>query len=164
LLTAYASEHTEIQPMNLFAYGTLMWPEVLEAVIGKHLDGVPAVLHGYVRLRVKGEHYPAVVPSGSRSVEGLLFKDLSDTDFEHLDRFEGEEYERTAVSLNGIEVQVYVLSDASRDIADCVPWRPEDMKAHHLTAFCREYKGWQTERPLPQVPYRLPESGASASG
>ena len=95
--------------MNLFAYGTLMWPEVLEAVIGKRLSGVPATLHGYIRLRVKGEHYPVVLPSDAASVEGMLYKGLCDTDFAHLDRFEGVEYDRTAVSQDGIEAQVYLL-------------------------------------------------------
>lgn len=128
--------------MNLFAYGTLMWPEVLEAVIGRRLQGTPAVVHGYRRLRVRGERYPAVVPSASDSVEGILYGNLGDSEFEHLDRFEGLEYDRRTALVNGLEAQLYVLAGAYRHLADRALWRPEDMQAEHLAAFCTEYKGW----------------------
>jgi len=128
--------------MNLFAYGTLMWPEVLESVIGRSGAGIPASLDGYRRVRIKGAHYPAVVPSRNDTVTGLLYAGLSEGEFRNLDRFEGEEYERLSVCVAGMEAEVYVLSSAWMHLADSRSWNPEDMEAEHLEAFRSEYKGW----------------------
>ncbi|MBN2162962.1 MAG: gamma-glutamylcyclotransferase [Pontiellaceae bacterium] len=129
--------------MKLFAYGTLMWPEVLEAVIGHRLSGAPDALLGYCRLRVRGEHYPVVVPEEGGRVEGILYDNLSESDFRHLDHFEGEEYERKILKVGETEAAVYVLSDRWRHIAEDSAWHPEQMLPQHLAAFQAEYKGWK---------------------
>jgi gamma-glutamylcyclotransferase (GGCT)/AIG2-like uncharacterized protein YtfP len=129
--------------MRLFAYGTLMWPEVLEAVIGRQLDGSPATLSGYLRLRVKGEHFPAVIASDADAVEGVLYENLCAEDFGHLDRFEGEEYDRKVVRISGVDAQVYVLAACCHHLAEQHPWHAAEMQPEHLAAFCREYKGWR---------------------
>lgn len=128
--------------MNLFAYGTLMWPEVLEAVIGRRPEGVKAVLGGYLRLRISGACYPAIVPSEGGRVEGVVYRSLNAAEYERLDRFEGEEYERTTVMAGGIAAQAYVLSPSWLHLAEPVPWNPEDLHPEQLAAFRREYKGW----------------------
>jgi gamma-glutamylcyclotransferase (GGCT)/AIG2-like uncharacterized protein YtfP len=123
--------------MNLFAYGTLMWPEVLEAVIGRPLSGTPAVLRGFVRIRVKGELYPALLDSHCNDVvEGMLYRDLTEKEFRSLDRFEGGEYDRKEVCVGAEQAHTYVLSHTWRHIADPRPWRPEDMREEYITAFC----------------------------
>ncbi len=124
--------------MNLLAYGTLMWPEVLEVVIGRCMEGVPATLHGYLRLRVTGELYPAIVPAEREDVEGILYTGLTDADFRHLDRFEGEAYDRVEVQVGDAVAQVYLLAEHWRHIAEERPWNPEHMRPEHLAAFCRE--------------------------
>lgn len=128
--------------MNLFAYGTLMWPEVLKSVIGRQLEGTPVTLQGYRRLRIKGEQYPAVIPATGDEVGGILYTDLSASEFLHLDRFEGEEYDRVAVRIDGTEANLYVLAEGWLHIADDQIWLPEQMSPDHLAAFCNEYKGW----------------------
>lgn len=129
--------------MNLFAYGTLMWPEVLESVIGRRLQGTPATLSGFLRLRVKNEHYPVVVPSDGGQVKGVLYGGLTESEFLYLDRFEGEEYDRIAVQAGSVAAQAYVLSECWRHIAEDSPWHPEQVRPKHLAAFREEYKGWR---------------------
>lgn len=137
--------------MNLFAYGTLMWPEVLESVIGRHLDGVRATLGGYQRRRIIGEHYPAIIPASGEVVDGILYENLTEADFLHLDLFEGEEYDRVTVQIGNIEAQAYVLAERWRHIMDKQPWLPEHLSPEHLAIFCDEYKGWhQLGRRLPK--------------
>ncbi len=128
---------------KLFAYGTLMWPVVLESVIGRRLEGVPAILEGFIRLRVKGEHYPVIVPSATDVVEGMIYVGLTATDFQHLDRFEGEAYDRVTVQAGGAHAQAYVLSDRWRHLADDCRWYPEQLGPEKLSAFCAEYEGWR---------------------
>ena len=118
--------------MNLFAYGTLMWPEVMEALLGRRPEGIPAVLAGYRRLRLKAKHYPVMVAASGAAVEGTLYTGLSEKDFEVLDAFEGEEYDRETVSLGSGFAQAYILAPRWRHLADSVPWRPEQFKPEHF--------------------------------
>lgn len=128
--------------MNLFAYGTLMWPEVLETVIGRRVGGMPATLHGFRRLRVKEKLYPALVDAHSHNVvEGIFYRDLTEEEFRRLDRFEGEEYDRKEVCIGTQRAHVYVLNGGWRHIADSRPWRPEDLQKKKLQAFCAECRG-----------------------
>jgi gamma-glutamylcyclotransferase (GGCT)/AIG2-like uncharacterized protein YtfP len=128
--------------MNLFTYGTLMWPEVMKAVSGRRPAGEDAVLAGYRRLRVKGEVYPVIVPSADDSVEGLLYRGLDEEALRRLDRFEGEEYERVEVQVGAETAYAYVLSKHCRHIAEDTPWQPEQLAPEHIAAFCSDYKGW----------------------
>lgn len=130
--------------MQLFAYGTLMWPEVMQSVVGRRLLGVSARLSGYRRLRVKGEHYPVIIASLEDTVDGILYTDLSEHEFELLDQFEGEEYERVSVRIGNSEAQVYVLADGWWHIVNPCIWRAEDVRPEHLRSFCNEYKGWNS--------------------
>ena len=121
--------------MNLFAYGTLMWPEILEAVAGRRLEGSPAVLEGYSRFRVKGEPYPVVIPSPKGTVEGVLYQELTPEEFRRLDAFEGVEYNRVEIRLNDRPAFVYVLSEEWRQIVDFRPWIPADQEQEVLARF-----------------------------
>lgn len=120
---------------NLFAYGTLMWRDVLESVIGRRLQGERAVLSGYRRLCVKGEWYPAVVPSEGDTVEGLLYRGITESEIILLDAFEGSEYNRTEEWLCGTSALVYVLSPVWSHIADARPWFPEMLKPEQVASF-----------------------------
>ncbi|MDF7822959.1 gamma-glutamylcyclotransferase [Pontiellaceae bacterium B12227] len=121
--------------MNLFAYGTLMWPEVLEAVMGRRMTGGSSTLPGYTRLRAKERHYPVVIQCLEDSVEGVLYTGLTEREFQCLDAFEGEEYDRIEVELGGVRAQVYVLSNAWKHIATHEPWTPDQLRPEHVALF-----------------------------
>ena len=53
-------------PDALFVYGTLLAPELRRAVVGRALDGTPAVLDGYACYRVRRAAYPAITPGARR--------------------------------------------------------------------------------------------------
>ncbi|PFH53020.1 hypothetical protein AMATHDRAFT_55942 [Amanita thiersii Skay4041] len=93
-----------------------MHPKILKKVIqndGKHLTVCPALLMEYTRHRVKYEDYPGIIPyekakrvlnngevkPEERCVKGTLVAGLLAGELEQLDLFEGEEYERVAVSV-----------------------------------------------------------------
>jgi gamma-glutamylcyclotransferase (GGCT)/AIG2-like uncharacterized protein YtfP len=46
-----------------FVYGTLMAPEVLNLLIKRVPESRAATLKGYARYRVKGQVFPAIIPS-----------------------------------------------------------------------------------------------------
>jgi gamma-glutamylcyclotransferase (GGCT)/AIG2-like uncharacterized protein YtfP len=47
--------------MHLFTYGTLMFPEVWQAVVGRQFETTPAQLPGYEIYRVAGALYPGII-------------------------------------------------------------------------------------------------------
>ena len=75
---------------HLFAYGSLVDPAQLDAVLGhKHLgERLAARLPGYRRVTTASYDYPFVVQSADAWVDGVLVMDLSTYDMQVLDRYE----------------------------------------------------------------------------
>ena len=121
----------------LFAYGTLLFPDVLRLVAGRSLVGEPCALDRFVRRRVIGEIFPAIVEGddGDR-VSGILYIGLDQRAWERLDRFEGELYERREVTLDGQRAAfTYVLGSRGVIVSAPEPWDPEAFARDHLDAF-----------------------------
>jgi gamma-glutamylcyclotransferase (GGCT)/AIG2-like uncharacterized protein YtfP len=121
----------------LFAYGTLLFPDVLRLVAGRVPVGQPAALDRFVRRRVVGEIFPAIVEGddGDR-VSGILYSGLEQSEWDRLDRFEGELYERREVVLDGRRAaSTYVLGPSWRHRLGPEPWDPEAFARDHLDAF-----------------------------
>jgi gamma-glutamylcyclotransferase (GGCT)/AIG2-like uncharacterized protein YtfP len=112
--------------MRLFAYGTLMVPAVIEAVIGRRPEGAAAVLSGFARYRILGEEFPGLVPCDGAMTDGIVYDGLDRHEIALTDRFEGTWYERVTakVSRAGMRVDtfVYVVRPEYRDILSSDPW------------------------------------------
>ena len=79
---------------NLFAYGTLMFPEVAARIAAIQTWGEPVTLERFTRctVRIPGRTrglFPAVIPAPNERVNGLLYRDVSDRELALLDEFEG---------------------------------------------------------------------------
>jgi len=125
---------------RLFAYGTLLFPEVLRVVTGRALDARPATLDRHRRHRVVGEIFPAVIEAGDDDrVVGALYDGLTGDDWRRLDRFEGDLYDRRVVVVRcggaRVEAQTYVLGAAARHRLDARAWDPEAFALEHLAGF-----------------------------
>lgn len=57
---------------SALVYGTLMAPEVLKVLIKRVPPMRPATLRGYMRCRIKGEVFPAIVPDAASEVRGQV--------------------------------------------------------------------------------------------
>lgn len=97
---------------HLFVYGTLANPAVCAGLLGRVPRPVPARLRGYARHEVRGEAYPAIVAKSNGLVKGIVYEDISQTELDALDAYEGDEYGRIGVFVetetNRIQVWVYV--------------------------------------------------------
>ena len=92
--------------MNVFTYGSLMYPRVWELVVSGHYRSLRGTVRGFERRRISGEVYPALVRGAPESaVEGVLYLDVSAADVAALDRFEGEPYARVETGVRGVVSQ-----------------------------------------------------------
>jgi len=112
---------------KLFAYGTLMCPEVFEKVTGM---SPRAVLPGQVKnhrcLQVRGEVYPGLIQGHGGVVEGLVYTFPSYL-WAVFDGFEGERYFKKPVTVhyeNGKRelVQAYLLRPECRRLLSRSLW------------------------------------------
>ena len=76
--------------MNVFTYGSLMFPEVINALLHRNdYQSCAASLTGYTRLKVKDAVYPGLVKSLGSTVEGVLYLNVEEEDLQILNSFEG---------------------------------------------------------------------------
>jgi gamma-glutamylcyclotransferase (GGCT)/AIG2-like uncharacterized protein YtfP len=133
---------------HLFAYGSLMCPDIMQRVSGLTLVGVAATAHGYRRCKVRGEPYPAVLADSDASVNGILYRNLSEAAWHRLDRFEGEMYRRVAISVDTADATIAAgLYLAHPDfhhrlLAD--DWSFEEFLDSGRKQFEHEYSGFET--------------------
>ncbi len=131
--------------MSVFAYGTLMFPEVVEAVLGHRLEAIPAVLWGFSRFVVAGRSYPGVVPDPAGEIRGQLLMDVDADSLKRLDRFEGEWYERLATSVRTergrVCAFVYVVPATRAWVLSRERWNEADFRLRHLQDFLNDLGG-----------------------
>jgi gamma-glutamylcyclotransferase (GGCT)/AIG2-like uncharacterized protein YtfP len=134
--------------MKLFAYGTLMDPEIMMQVSGAECRSAQAVLHHFVRKAVRGEVYPAIAPLRGASVDGVVYFGLPAAAFDRLDRFEGPLYRRTAVVavLEGgdpVKAQAYVIAPNNLSRLSDREWRFDHFLEAGKDAFQKSYRGYE---------------------
>jgi gamma-glutamylcyclotransferase (GGCT)/AIG2-like uncharacterized protein YtfP len=86
----------------LFVYGTLLFPEIVDKLIGE-VEMKDAVLEHYRRVKVidhgNSLPYPALIPFEGARTEGKLLHGLTEQQVSILDEYEGHEYERIEVEV-----------------------------------------------------------------
>ena len=139
---------------NLFAYGTLMCEDILGTVAGCAPASVAAVLVDHRRLRVRGEHYPGLIRQPGGRVEGVMYRSLEPAAWVRLDRFEGEMYERLAVTVEAadgtlVEADTYLIRPESAHRLEPVEWDFEIFLAQGKEGFVSDYAGYEAVRSQP---------------
>jgi gamma-glutamylcyclotransferase (GGCT)/AIG2-like uncharacterized protein YtfP len=88
-----------VGPDALFVYGSLLFPEVLRALLGRVPNRVPASAPGWRVAGLPGRVYPGLV-RGPGVATGLLMTDLAQREWQILDAFEDELYQLRCLSLS----------------------------------------------------------------
>lgn len=133
----------------IFAYGTLMDREIMADVCGEHYHGTPGTLEGFKRRRVLDAMFPAITPDPTESVSGLLYPAVSDQALARLDRFEGELYQRRAVSLIHPETgehystQAYVIKAEHQHRLSTEAWTLDWFLEQGKPSFVQYYRGFR---------------------
>lgn len=108
----------------LFAYGTLMAPQLFELIAGIAMESQPARLQGFRRYAFDGERFPGIISSSdSDHVIGLVIANISDKVWQRLDDYESDMYSRKVVNIT--------KQDGDSDTAETYVVKPA---YHHLLA------------------------------
>ena len=128
---------------NIFVYGTLMFDEVWQQLTPNRYSKIDADLADYIRLTVKGEHYPGIIPSEGNRVSGELILNVSTEDIKQLDIFEGEYYRREQVTILSGEspysAETYVFRKRYQSLLSDDEWEAETFKNCGLSSFLASY-------------------------
>lgn len=125
---------------RLFAYGTLLAPELLQSVIGRRIEGSPALLEGYVCRRVRHAAYPAITQLPGASTHGSMYCGIDDLAWQRLDAFESNLYERRLIELTQMDgshtmAYTYVIADTHKERLTDEAWEFERFRLLHLQRY-----------------------------
>ena len=133
---------------HLFAYGSLMYPQVIAQVLGyTPTRSMSAQLMGWQRRALKNRSYPAAIAQATSPLDsvilGVLWMDLTQQDFLRLDAFESHEYRRVAVTVfsadhPSIPAAIYEWQDR-RELLDH-DWSETEFKTRHLSGFYEQHR------------------------
>ena len=135
---------------TLFAYGTLMFPDVIRSVIGRVPASRSGVIKGYRRLEVAGESFPGLVKGDDESVEGLVYLEISKEEWDCLTAFEDDFHELQQVTVDclgtGVRALAYIVPPSRKSLLSDKAWNPDAFREKHLAGFAdRKQSGVQLE-------------------
>jgi gamma-glutamylcyclotransferase (GGCT)/AIG2-like uncharacterized protein YtfP len=128
-----------------------MYPEVAIPVAQIDSVGEPITIHGFRRYEARTRswgNYPAVVHDDASSVDGLLFRGLSEKQMVQLDWFEDVDvglYVRERIQIEhdqqNLDVDLYVCGPAlERKLLQplSTAWNPEIFRRNELSRYVKE--------------------------
>jgi gamma-glutamylcyclotransferase (GGCT)/AIG2-like uncharacterized protein YtfP len=135
--------------MHVFTYGTLMFPEVWQAVVGRAFETVEGTAAGFEVFRVCDAVFPGIIAGkGDSFVPGVVYLDVDQESTERLDRFEDDFYERQAIAIDCSDGQrrvaeAYVVPTTHRSVLTSEPWGRESFLASGgLELFISRFAGF----------------------
>jgi gamma-glutamylcyclotransferase (GGCT)/AIG2-like uncharacterized protein YtfP len=129
----------------LFCYGTLEFPPIMRAVAGRLFPALPARLHGYRRLGVKGEVYPGIVAAVGAAVTGTLYDGLAPADLRVLDAYEDGIYRRRLLRVRDAAGRlraawVYIVPSMYRHRLGAADWDPGTFARRDFARYLRRLR------------------------
>jgi gamma-glutamylcyclotransferase (GGCT)/AIG2-like uncharacterized protein YtfP len=142
--------------MHVFTYGTLMFPEVWRAVVGKSFATVEGLAPGFAIYRVCDAVFPGIIAgSEADAVSGVVYLDVEPTSVARLDRFEDDFYNRESLWIECADGQprqadAYVVPAVNRNVLTDQVWRRDEFLASGgLEQFIARFQGFSRVNELP---------------
>jgi len=124
---------------HVFTYGSLMYDDIFTGVTHCQCMRLPARLAGWRRYALQGRQYPGAMPENSvqTRIDGVLWLHVPELAIEALDRFEGSEYERVDVIVQGADDRKYCAQVYRWLISDEASgqWHTDTFERHHRDTF-----------------------------
>lgn len=130
----------------LFVYGTLLFPEILDALLSRVPHYLDATLPAYRRFSIHDgpyvRPYPAILPEPKALVKGILLLELSKEEGQILDAYEGEDYTKTTCVVTCgselVDAHVYVWRADQRGQLRG-NWDPGNFQSNYLNAYLSHF-------------------------
>ena len=132
---------------NVFTYGSLMFPVVWDRVVRNRYTSSKATIHGFQRLRIRGEQYPAlIIHPNAGPLTGRVYFDISASDIARLDHFETSDYARVsiAITLDGKALTADAYLTLKPETLEPLEWSPETFERDGLKSFLATYAAANT--------------------
>lgn len=132
---------------RVFAYGTLMFPEIAASVTGERTPHERARLPDHARHALRRRIHPGAVHRPGHSIDGVVYHDLTPAALTRIDDFEDPLYRRHRVTViagehaRECEALVYLLRPRWQALLLPHDWCPETFRRHWHARFlerCRE--------------------------
>ncbi|MEM7466438.1 MAG: gamma-glutamylcyclotransferase family protein [Pseudomonadota bacterium] len=126
---------------DLFAYGTLMAPQVFQLITNLKASSSAAKLRGFRRFSFEGQCYPGIMPANAGDcVEGLLYADIPPQFWPQLDKYESYVYERKEVRVQtpkgeNTVAETYIVRPAYRHLLSDDEWDFDEFVSNHLARY-----------------------------
>jgi gamma-glutamylcyclotransferase (GGCT)/AIG2-like uncharacterized protein YtfP len=126
--------------MNIFTYGSLMYPSVFEALTEIRFEFEDIALKDYERRAITGKKYPGIRHLPGASVNGRLWLDIDESSLTMLDLFEDSLYERRAVELTSksgtlLNAYAYVVPISLEHTLAAEDWDSKIFEELHLNSY-----------------------------
>lgn len=129
-------------PAPLFVYGSLMFPEVMRALIGRDPERTPAAVRGWSVVAIPGRVYPGLVSDGDAEVTGHLLTDLTEREWRVLDAFESDFYDLLSITTQTRACAwVYALRDTGPEFSH--PWNSAEFEQDSLERYLISCGQWR---------------------
>ncbi|MBJ7599843.1 MAG: gamma-glutamylcyclotransferase [Candidatus Nephthysia bennettiae] len=125
----------------LLVYGSLLFPQVLQALLDRVPPWEPARAPGWRVAALPKRVYPGLVP-GSGSASGLLLTGLMEPEWRTLIAFEGDLYDLRQLAISGgRDSWPFVWAETTP--ASPLDWVPEEFAERVLPAYVEGCAAWR---------------------
>lgn len=136
--------------MNIFTYGSLMYPSVFEALTEKMFRADDVTLNNYQRRAISFKNYPGIKYKPGASVNGRLWFDVDEVSSKMLDRFEDSLYERRVVKVTSklgevFNAHAYVVPVSLEHMLASEEWDQKMFQEMHLNSYVEMCRRFRTE-------------------
>ena len=135
--------------MNLFVYGTLVFPELYTAITNRQRKKYKAILKGYKRVSLENLPFPALVKASEHTQPGFLIKNIEPEELLLLIDYEGDmyEYEQLEVQLDHsvCDAIVFLLKPEFEGLISGEEWDMDGFSKLHLDSYLRECRRFREE-------------------
>jgi gamma-glutamylcyclotransferase (GGCT)/AIG2-like uncharacterized protein YtfP len=136
--------------MHVFTYGTLMFPEVWQAVVGRQFASVGGHVSRFALYRVRDAVFPGILATTSAAdvVRGVVYLDVDAAGVTRLDQFEDDFYRRETVTVGCVDGRIcdadaYVVPPEKRGMLTEEPWSRDEFVARgDLQYFIARFAGF----------------------
>ena len=132
--------------INVFTYGSLMYPSIWSRVASGHYRHTEGCIIGYRRVVIRDRVHPALI-SGDKEIWGVIWFRVSQSDLEKLDEFEGIYYRRDQIKAKtsggrSVPCHVYTWKEDYRSLLLEKDWDKLAFEIEGAEHFQSNYEGF----------------------